>query len=109
MPKRRPTPKKQGGTPACHTRRRRREATELPLDKAWSLPNSVLADDVRAATERLVSRLGHGEGLEEIEKLWGVAPKSISTVQHWVLRDRQHAQQAVRHDAQRHWRDDGVT
>ena len=62
MPKRRPTPKKHGFTPASHTKRRRREATELPLNKAWSLPSSVLADDVRAAAKRLVCRLGYGGG-----------------------------------------------
>lgn len=77
--------------------------TEMPLDKAWSLPDGVFADDVREATERLVCRLGYAEGIEELERLWGVAPKSISTAQGWVVQDGQRAQQAVKQDAQQHW------
>jgi len=77
--------------------------TKMPLDEAWSLPEGEYADDVREATERLVCRLGYGEGIEELERLWGVAPKSISTAQGWVVHDGQRAQQAVRQDAQRHW------
>lgn len=63
MPKRSLTPKKHGGTPACRTSRRRHASTELPMDKACSLPNCMLADDVREATERLVCRLGQGKGI----------------------------------------------
>ncbi len=77
--------------------------TEMPLDKAWSLPEGEDADDVREATERLACRLGYGEGIEELEKLWGVAPKSTSTAQGWVVQDGGRAQQAVRQDAQQHW------
>jgi hypothetical protein len=46
------------------------------FDKAWSLPEGEFADDVREATERLVCRLGYAEGIEELDKLWGVAPKA---------------------------------
>jgi hypothetical protein len=44
-----------------------------------------LADDVREATERLVCRHGYAEGIEQLDKLWGVAPKASSTAQRWVV------------------------
>ena len=78
-------------------------SSELTLDKVWSLPQGEFADDVREATERLVCRLGYGEGIEELEKLWGVAPKASSTAQRWVVHDGQRAQQIVGDDGRRHW------
>ena len=88
--------------------RRRREcdacgSSELGFDKAWSLPEGEFADDVREATERLVCRLGYAEGIEELDKLWGVAPKASSTAQRWVVQDGQRAQQVVREDGLQHW------
>jgi hypothetical protein len=87
--------------------RRRREcdacgSSELSFDEAWSLPEGEFADDVREATERLVCRLGYAEGIEQLEKLWGVAPKASSTAQRWVVQDGQRAQQVVREDALQH-------
>jgi len=37
------------------------------------------------ATERLVCRLGYAERIEQLDKLWGVAPKASSTAQRWLL------------------------
>jgi len=59
--------------------------SELAFDKASSLPDGELADDVREATERLVCRHGYAEGIEQLDKLWGVAFKASSTAQRWVV------------------------
>jgi hypothetical protein len=62
-------------------------SSELAFDKAWSLPDGELADDVREATERLVCRLVYAEGIEQLDKLWGVGPKASSTAQRWVVQN----------------------
>jgi hypothetical protein len=48
----------------------------VAFDKAWSLPQGDHADDAREATERVVWRLGHAEGIEEPDKLWGYVQRS---------------------------------
>ncbi len=75
------------------------------FDEAWGLPAGEYADDVRQAAERLAIRLASfDEAVDELNYLWGVAPDG-STAKRWVARDGARADQAVKADAQAHWKE----
>lgn len=75
----------------------------FPFDQAWGLPAGEYADDVREATERLSCRLGFDEAVEELRRLWGVAPDA-STAHRWVGEDGKRADDMVRNDALARWK-----